>query len=137
MKKVFGMLMIFFSFLTCTDNPPSTATIKMPDDRTVKSAGSVAFLIKAIVYDSETKARYNGFEVEFICGNCVFLSGAGYEETTDNLVGEFNETRLVKKTDKEGVASVWVGVASGTEATVFASLENGISDDTKLTVSAP
>jgi hypothetical protein len=134
MKKVlFSVLAGIFFLFNCSDNPPSTAIIKMPDDATVKSSADVAFLITAIVTDSEDDTiRYNNFHVQFLCMNCEFLN---IEETTEDLI-EFNTTKVEKRTNSKGIAGVWVKVKVGNEASVSGTLENGSSDSTKLTVSA-
>lgn len=136
MKKVlFGLLTGLFFLLNCSDNPPSTAVIIMPDDATVKSATDVSFLITAIVTDIEDeKIRYNDFIVRFLCANCEFLN---LDETVKDLISDFNPTDITKETDSMGTASVWVKVEVGEEANVSGMLENGASDGTKLTVTAP
>jgi len=135
MKKVlFGVLVGIFFLFNCTDNPPSTAIIKMPDDATVKSSADVLFLITAIVTDRESdEIRYNNFRVKFLCMNCEFQN---IDETTEDLI-EFNTTEVEKRTNSNGIAKVWVKVKVGNEANVSGSLENGSTDSTKLTVTAP
>jgi len=125
MKKMFYLFFSGFLFLfNCSDNPPSTAVIKMPDNIAVRSSVDVSFLIGAIVTDREDeKMRYNDVRVLFWCRQCEF-------------VGEDNPTQVEKRTNSKGIAEVWVKVKVGEKAVVSGTLENGSSDDTEIEVTA-
>lgn len=138
MKRLFVAVSLLGFLIGCGDRPPSTAVLTLPPDVSVKTTSSFYMLVNAKVTDpARDDIPVNGVEILFLCMGCQFAQ-LGDGITEGHLVNWVNDTYIIKETDRQGVARVWVYFPAGTtSATVSGSLENGSGDTMKVDISAP
>lgn len=137
MRRLLPTIVLLSFLIRCGDNPPASTELTLPDDITIEAVGTIYVLVNAIATDPDRDDMpVNGVKVTFLCLGCQFAQrGDGVSET--NLVEWVDNSHVVKRTDEEGVARIWVEVSSGTTAVVSGLLENGRGDDMEVEISAP